>query len=523
MNLQELDLNLPEMVMFRLRSLYSRRGYTRFKMNKFEEYDLYADNREFLVSDRVLTFTDGNGKLMALKPDVTLSIVKSSRDDGQSLQKLYYNENVYRAGKDGAYRELMQVGLECIGAVEETCIAEVLELAAESLRTIAEDCILNISHMGLLLDMIRTIGIPESRQDVALEYIGEKNIHELSVLCRSCGVAEEKISKLQQLVSLNGKPEQVLPKVQALLEGTVDTEAVQNLIVVTAALAGTEAGKILRCDFSAVDDPHYYNGILFKGFVQGLPVSILSGGQYDNLMKKMNRKSRAVGFAVYVDQLERLDTAAKKTEDTMLNVALPKGRLGEKVYAMFEKAGFECPAIHEPGRKLIFENPHKGVRYFWVKPSDVAIYVERGAADIGVAGKDILLEQEPDLYELLDLNTGKCRMAVAAKSDFVDDPGKTLRVATKFSNIAARYYRSKGRDIDIIHLNGSIEIAPILGLSDVIVDIVETGKTLKENDLEVRETVVPISARLIANKAAYQFKGEQIEMLVREMAAQLEE
>jgi ATP phosphoribosyltransferase len=240
-------------------------------------------------------------------------------------------------------------------------------------------------------------------------------------------------------------------------------------------------------------------------------------------MKKMNRKSRAVGFAVYVDQLERLDTAAKKTEDTMLNVALPKGRLGEKVYAMFEKAGFECPAIHEPGRKLIFENPHKGVRYFWVKPSDVAIYVERGAADIGVAGKDILLEQEPDLYELLDLNTGKCRMAVAAKSDFVDDPGKTLRVATKFSNIAARYYRSKGRDIDIIHLNGSIEIAPILGLSDVIVDIVETGKTLKENDLEVRETVVPISARLIANKAAYQFKGEQIEMLVREMAAQLEE
>ena len=301
MNLRELDLNLPEMVMFRLRSLYSRRGYTRFKMNKFEEYDLYADNREFLVSDRVLTFTDGNGKLMALKTDVTLSIVKSSRDDGQSLQKLYYNENVYRAGKDGAYRELMQVGLECIGAVEETCIAEVLELAAESLRTIAEDCILNISHMGLLLDMIRTIGIPESRQDVALEYIGEKNIHELSVLCRSCGVVEEKISKLQQLVSLNAKPEQVLPKVQALLEGTVDTEAVQNLIVVTAALAGTEAGKILRCDFSAVDDPHYYNGILFKGFVQGLPVSILSGGQYDNLMKKMNRKSRAVGFAVYVD------------------------------------------------------------------------------------------------------------------------------------------------------------------------------------------------------------------------------
>ena len=207
---------------------------------------------------------------------------------------------------------------------------------------------------------------------------------------------------------------------------------------------------------------------------------------------------------------------------TMLNVALPKGRLGEKVYAMFEKAGFECPSIHDNSRKLIFENPEKGVRYFWVKPSDVAIYVERGAADIGVAGKDILLEYEPDIYELLDLNIGKCRMAVAAQNGFRDDPRQTLRVATKFSNIAAQYYLSKGREIDIIHLNGSIEIAPILGLSDVIVDIVETGTTLKENDLSVIETIVPISARLIANKASYKFKCEMIDTLVREVAAQTE-
>ena len=198
---------------------------------------------------------------------------------------------------------------------------------------------------------------------------------------------------------------------------------------------------------------------------------------------------------------------------TMLNIALPKGRLGEKVYAMFEKAGFDCPAIKETNRKLIFENEANGVRYFWVKPSDVAIYVEHGVADIGVAGKDILLEYEPDVYELLDLNIGKCRMAVAAKEDFYDDPEHTLRVATKFSNIARNYYRSQGRDIDIIHLNGSIEIAPILGLSDVIVDIVETGTTLKENDLSVRETIVPISARLIANKASYQFQRPQMEAI----------
>lgn len=199
----------------------------------------------------------------------------------------------------------------------------------------------------------------------------------------------------------------------------------------------------------------------------------------------------------------------------MLNVALPKGRLGEKVYAMFEQAGFDCPSIKEPGRKLIFENEKKGVRYFWVKPSDVAIYVERGAADIGVAGKDILLEYNPEVYELLDLDIGKCKMAVAAKNDFCDNPQKTLRVATKFTNIAKTYYSSVGRDIDIIHLNGSIEIAPILGLSDVIVDIVETGTTLKENDLKVFETIFPISARLIANKSSFKFKNEIIERTVK--------
>ena len=207
----------------------------------------------------------------------------------------------------------------------------------------------------------------------------------------------------------------------------------------------------------------------------------------------------------------------------MLNVALPKGRLGERVYNMFEKAGFPCPSIRENNRKLIFENEEVGVRYFWVKPSDVAIYVARGAADIGVAGKDILLEYEPDVYELLDLQTGKCRMAVAAKEDFRDDVQRTLRVATKFTNIASNYYASIGREIDIIHLNGSIELAPILGLSDVIVDIVETGTTLRENHLEVVETIVDISARLIANKASFKFKNEPIEAIVKSMSAQLAE
>ena len=206
----------------------------------------------------------------------------------------------------------------------------------------------------------------------------------------------------------------------------------------------------------------------------------------------------------------------------MINIALPKGRLGEKAYQMLKNSGYDCPAIEDPGRKLIFENPEKGVRYFWVKPSDVAIYVERGAADLGIVGKDILLEYEPDVYELLDLKMGKCRMAVAGKKDFREPVGQTLKVATKFPNIAQNYYSGKCRDIDMIHLNGSIELAPILGLSHVIVDIVETGTTLKENDLVVYEEIVPISARLIANIASYQFKDDAINAIRQNLLEQVE-
>ena len=201
----------------------------------------------------------------------------------------------------------------------------------------------------------------------------------------------------------------------------------------------------------------------------------------------------------------------------MINVALPKGRLGDKAYAILEKSGYPCPAMKEDNRKLTFENEEIGVRYFLVKPSDVAVYVERGAADIGIAGKDILLEYKPDVYELLDLKMGCCRMCVAGPKDFRDDPAKTLRVATKFPGIARTYYSGLSREIELIHLNGSIELAPLVGLSDVIVDIVETGTTLRENNLQVLTEFLPISARFIANKASYPFKHAQIGTLLQKL------
>jgi len=198
----------------------------------------------------------------------------------------------------------------------------------------------------------------------------------------------------------------------------------------------------------------------------------------------------------------------------MLNIALPKGRLGEQVYKLIAEIGYACPGMEEDNRKLVFESPENQVRYLLVKPSDVAIYVERGAADVGVVGKDILLDSEPDVYELMDLKIGACRLAVAAPNDYIEDKDAALRVATKFTQVARNYYASKNREADIIKLNGSIELAPILGISDVIVDIVESGATLRENDLRVIETITPISARLIANRSSFIFKSERIDALM---------
>ena len=525
MTVNDSVLQSGERAIFSLRELYAEHGYTPYRMNKFEEYDLYARNKDFLVSDSVITFTDTTGKLMALKPDVTLSIVKNNKDIPGETQKVYYNENVYRISKGThTYKEIKQAGLECLGLVDDDCICEVIGLAAESMRRISESYVLGISNLDIIESVIGAMGISDEACARIYKFIGEKNTHELAAFCAEKGVPEELTNRLRSLMSIQGKVTDVLGAFEDLAGEFTQTESYKRFIRILTRLAKSGATDELQIDFSIVSDTNYYNGIVFKGFVRDVPNAVLSGGQYDKLMRKMQKRSDAIGFAVYLDELDRVsEAAAGSDEQMMLNVALPKGRLGEKVYEMFEQAGFECPAIMEPNRKLIFENPDKGVRYFWVKPSDVAIYVERGAADIGVAGKDILLEYEPDLYELLDLDMGKCRMAVAAPKGYEEAPEKTLRVATKFTNIARNFYMSKGRDIDIIHLNGSIEIAPILGLSDVIVDIVETGTTLRENDLEVVEDVVPISARLIANKSSMQFKSSQIGEIARSLAALTED
>ena len=319
MNMQQLLLDFDETVIFQLRSLYNRYGYSQYKMSKFEEYDLYARNKDFLISDNVITFTDLDGKLMALKPDVTLSIVKNSKDTPEKTQKLYYNENVYRVSKGSrSFREIMQVGLECLGNVDDYCICEVLTLAAESLRRISEDSILSISHLGLLLELFDYMGIASGYRDAVMKAIGEKNTHELSQTCDEAGVSEQNAALLKKLVAVKGNVETVLPLLVELLDGKVNMKTLRQLESIGSALVKTGAAQRVRIDFSVVDDVHYYNGFVFKGFVAGLPTSVLSGGQYDKLMQKLHRKSSAIGFAVYMDVLERLDTRVKMYDADIL-------------------------------------------------------------------------------------------------------------------------------------------------------------------------------------------------------------
>ena len=513
MEIQEAIFERGEKIIFSLRGLYHSRGYRAYRMSKFEEYDLYAKNKEFLVSDNVITFNDAGGKLMALRPDVTLSIIKNSKDVKGEKQKVYYHENVYRvSGSSDSFREIMQTGIECFGDIDDNDVCEVLELANESLKLLADDAVLSVSDITLIAAITGKLGLKGETEKKLYKALSERNFFEVETIL-SDAEDKEAAALFMNIVQLHGLKKDILPKLDKLI-GQCDEYARFKFVM-------EKLPDSVQIDFSITGDMNYYNGIIFKGFIRGIPSAVLSGGQYDSLMRKMGRKACAVGFAVYTDELDHMDsddTSSSSSDDEYINIALPKGRLGDKVYDMFARAGYECPSILEPNRKLIFENAEKKVRYFWVKPSDVAIYVERGAADIGVAGKDILLEYAPDVYELLDLKKGKCRMAVAAPEGSKSPANGTLRVATKFANIAGKFYSKKGRDIDIIHLNGSIEIAPILGLSDVIVDIVETGNTLRENHLEVIEEIVPITARLIANKAAFKFKSSQIEKLAEELS-----
>ena len=512
----ELDLDIlrpQERAALRLRLLYEKAGFRQYHMGRFEEYGLYQENRRFLSSEQVITFTDLDGRLLALKPDVTLSVAKNARVAPGECGRFYYCENVYRPSQEShTFKEINQMGLECIGAVDDDVTAQAVRLAIGSLELLERPFVLEVSHMGFVTGLLDAVGAPEAVRGRLLSCIRDKNRHELQKAAASAGLSPQGTDALCRLGCLSGTWAGVLAEAEPLALNAAIGDALAELRRLFENLARQGKAERVKLDLSLVNDMEYYNGLVLRGFLEGVPRAVLKGGRYDPLAAQFRPGAKAVGFALYLDELDR--EARPAGEKVMLNVALPKGRLGDKVYSLLAGVGYGCPENYNDTRKLVVENPEAGIRYFLVKPSDVAIYVEHGAADIGIVGKDILTESGADVYELLDTGLGKCRMCVAGPKDFTEDPGRALRVATKFVNIAKDYYAAQGRDIDIIKLNGSIELAPILGLSDVIVDIVETGTTLRENDLKVITEFMPISARFIANRASYQFKHREIDTLL---------
>ncbi len=318
MDINTLSLGFDEKLNFALRGLYEKNGYSHYRMSKFEEYDLYARNKDFLISDSVITFTDMDGRLLALKPDVTLSIIKNLTVPEGSTRKLYYNENVYRVTKGNrSFKEIMQTGLECFGNIDAYSLCEVITLAAESLSIISPDCILDISNLDLISNILDSIGLDTAKREEFLYLVGEKNTHELSVLLNEAEIPSEKAEKIIEAVSCYGDAEAVIPKIKDLLNGIADTSPLNLLSDIIAALSPVLREKV-KIDFSVVDNTKYYNGIVFKGFINGVPSAVLSGGQYNRLMKRLGRNCGAVGFAVYNDTLERLYEEQNKYDANVL-------------------------------------------------------------------------------------------------------------------------------------------------------------------------------------------------------------
>lgn len=333
-------LKNEEKAVFALRSLYRKYGYLPYKMSKFEEYDLYVRNKDFLVSDSVITFNDTNGKLLALKPDVTLSIVKNSFDETGCKQKLFYNENVYRiSGSTHTYKEIMQTGLECIGDIDIYDITEVLLLALESLDAVGDDFVLDISHMGVISSLLDSVSGNEEFKLRIAHCIGEKNRHGIKEICDEFGVDEQKANLLMSFVGIYGAPETVVDKLKEVMGDIGANAAVEELESIWSILSKTAYKDKINFDFSIVNDMNYYNGIVFTGFLAGIPESVLSGGQYDKLMRKMGKKSGAVGFAVYLDLLEYLQKDGEAYDVDVLilyNESVDTSDLFEKVKELTE-------------------------------------------------------------------------------------------------------------------------------------------------------------------------------------------
>jgi ATP phosphoribosyltransferase regulatory subunit len=510
----------------RLRGIFEDRGYREVITPGFEFYDVFSSNAAYYPQESMYKFVDNQGRLLTMRPDSTIPIARmtATKLRGHALPiRIYYAQRVFRRQQElrGRRGEMMQMGIELIGTATFESDVEILRAAVESLAACsASPFRVEIGHVGIFKRLMAGLEAGRADKERIHRHVAAKNYAALNDVLE--GLRQDKTTEiLRELPRLFGGAE-ALERAKELF-GAHDAELSQMLEYlerIYQILEGLDLGEQIMIDFGLVNQAEYYSSLVFKGYIASSGDAVLSGGRYDELFKDFGEDLPATGFAFHVDALaeglmKRADAArADGAGSGGLRVALTKGRLENEVVAMLEAAGYDVAGLRAKGRRLLLPVPGTGIEVVLAKAADVITYVEHGVCDVGIVGKDTIVESGGVFYEILDLGVGKCRFALAAPkgSDFYGGFG-TKRVATKYPGAAAAWFESKGMDVQIIKIEGSVELAPLLGLADAIVDIVETGETLRQNGLEIVDFIRPVSARVIVNVAGMKLKKKAVDAL----------
>lgn len=519
-----------------LRRVFEAHGFCEVVTPGLEFLDVFSAGGRSLPTEEMYQLTDHKGRPMVLRPDSTLPIARlfSTRlKQAERPVRLYYTQPVYTAsrGRNGRSDEVLQAGVELLGSTGRDSDLEILTVAAEAMRACGEkNTRLELGHIGLFNALVDAMQLDASvREEIRLSIEGKNDPALNDLLDRMGGRAEaDVIRRLPRLFGgeeVFGEAQALLSQTAVLRENRAAAEAIGYLRELYRGLCERGLGEMVTVDLGLVNRADYYTGIVFKGYLEGYGEEVLSGGRYDTLLPRFGVEAGAVGFGVNVDAaahdlLQREHGASQPRTDTRrpIRVALTKGRLEKSTVELFEKLGFDCTELHEKGRRLVLSVPDANLEVVLAKAADVITYIENGVCDIGVVGRDTILEYGGSFFEVADLGIGKCRFALAARkgTDFYSGYSEKT-IATKYPNVARAFFEKKGMDVRIVKIEGSVELAPLLGLADAIVDIVETGSTLRENGLAVVEDVAPVSARLIVNTVSLKLYKAEIESLIGQM------
>ena len=494
--------------------LYARHGFREVMTPSLEYCDVFGSSDGQVRPPQTAKLTDSQNRMLCMRPDCTVPIARLCSTKLQNAPlplRLYYNQQVYSTPREhsGKAAEFSQAGVELIGGAGRESDLEILSLAAESLRELSADYRLEICHIGFFKALMNELQAPWEVKEQVRELIGQKSYATLGDLLE--GYASQSAAQaLWVLPRLFGGSE-ILAQARALVEGGEAARALDDIEQLYLELSRADPGEHVLIDLGLVGQADYYTGVIFRGYLAGIGEPVLLGGRYDNLIGQFGPARPAVGFGVNASLVAQSGPATGETKENTVTLALTKGRLERKAVEMLESLGYDCGELHDKGRRLIFHLGESGLQVILAKAADVLTYVESGVADIGIVGKDTILENGGSFYEVLDLGFGRCRFAVACKNGDDLYSGYNAKViASKYPKVALGFFEEKGMDVDVVKIEGSVELAPILGLADAIVDIVETGSTLKENGLQVVEEIAPVSARLIVNTAAMKLKKEAI-------------